>query len=323
MAAAGTRLATLSVVTCAILGSSLGGAAGAAVVSGSNFVAIPTAGTCYTELPSLSCTLTIASLPPGNTATGGTHAAIDGVVVSWRVKAGAVSWNSTIALRVVHGTEGGGRGSAETLPAAGGTYEYQARMPVRAGDAIGLDVINALKFKTAPITREAPFLAASFNAWVPPLGEGETRAPDGVMPETELLMNATIEPDADGDGWGDESQDECLGSAGQANGCGGAGGGGGPPPAIGPPAPSPETTINGGPKGKLAVAKATFRFGSPTAGSSFQCKLDKKPWKTCKSPKVYRGLKEGPHAFKVRAVSPGGLVDSSPAKRSFKVELQG
>ena len=81
----------------------------------------------------------------------------------------------------------------------------------------------------------------------------------------------------------------------------------------------PETTITEHPPNKLAKHKAKYRFVSDEAGSSFQCKIDKKPFKACSSPKKVKHLDEGKHKFKVRAVDAAGNVDSTPAKDKFKV----
>lgn len=62
-----------------------------------------------------------------------------------------------------------------------------------------------------------------------------------------------------------------------------------------------------------------FKFSSTEAGSAFQCKLDRKPFKPCASPKKYKKLKPGKHVFKVRAIDEAGNADPTPAKRSFKV----
>lgn len=83
---------------------------------------------------------------------------------------------------------------------------------------------------------------------------------------------------------------------------------------------APQTTISSGPSGKTGAEKATFRFRSSEAGSTFQCKLDAKPWSSCRSPKAYRNLKDGRHIFKVRARDAAGNVDPTPAKRSWRVE---
>lgn len=89
-----------------------------------------------------------------------------------------------------------------------------------------------------------------------------------------------------------------------------------PPPDKTPP----QTKISSGPAGKTGAEKATFRFRSSEAGSTFQCKLDRKPWRSCRSPKTYRDLKDGKHTFKVRARDGAGNVDPTPAKRSWRVE---
>jgi CSLREA domain-containing protein len=79
-----------------------------------------------------------------------------------------------------------------------------------------------------------------------------------------------------------------------------------------------ETTITKGPKGRIHARKVRFVFVSNEKGAKFECKLDRKPFKPCKSPKTYKKLKPGKHVFKVRAVK-GKNVDQTPAKRKFKV----
>lgn len=76
-----------------------------------------------------------------------------------------------------------------------------------------------------------------------------------------------------------------------------------------------ETTI-----GRVKVQGTTVkvRFSSSEKGAKFECKLDRKPFKACKSPKTYKKLKPGKHVFKVRAVK-GKDADPTPAKRKFKV----
>jgi CSLREA domain-containing protein len=81
----------------------------------------------------------------------------------------------------------------------------------------------------------------------------------------------------------------------------------------------PDTKIVKGPPKKTHKTKVKFKFTSTEAGSTFQCKLDRKPFKTCRSPKVYKKLKPGKHVFKVRAIDGAGNVDPTPAKRTFTV----
>jgi CSLREA domain-containing protein len=81
----------------------------------------------------------------------------------------------------------------------------------------------------------------------------------------------------------------------------------------------PETKILKGPPKKSMKTTAKFKFSSSEAGSTFQCKLDRKPFKKCASPKKYKKLKPGKHVFKVRAIDKAGNVDPTPAKRKFTV----
>jgi CSLREA domain-containing protein len=80
----------------------------------------------------------------------------------------------------------------------------------------------------------------------------------------------------------------------------------------------PETSIIKGPKGKIHSTTAKFKFSSNEKGAKFECRLDRKKFKPCKSPKTYKKLKPGKHVFKVRALK-GKQVDPTPAKRKFKV----
>jgi uncharacterized delta-60 repeat protein len=92
------------------------------------------------------------------------------------------------------------------------------------------------------------------------------------------------------------------------------------PPATTPPGDTapPNTKIGKGPKKKTTKRKARFTFSSTEAGSSFLCKLDKKPFAPCRSPKQVK-VKPGKHVFKVAAVDAAGNRDPSPAKYSWKV----
>jgi nitrous oxidase accessory protein NosD len=79
---------------------------------------------------------------------------------------------------------------------------------------------------------------------------------------------------------------------------------------------APQTTIV---KKRIKGRTAKFKFVSSEAGSTFQCKLDKRPFKPCRSPKRYKHLKPGMHVFEVRAVDAAGNRDKTPATRRFRV----
>jgi len=74
----------------------------------------------------------------------------------------------------------------------------------------------------------------------------------------------------------------------------------------------PNTRIVKHPRKRTTSKKATFTFRSTEAGSTFQCKLDRKRWQSCTSPKRYR-VKKGKHTFRVRATDATGNRDASPA----------
>lgn len=96
--------------------------------------------------------------------------------------------------------------------------------------------------------------------------------------------------------------------------CSGGGGGAG-----GADADPPNTKIKKGPKGKVESDTVKFRFKSTEAGSSFDCKLDRKKYKSCRSPKKLKNLDQGKHRFAVRATDVAGNTDDTPAKRKFRV----
>ncbi len=81
----------------------------------------------------------------------------------------------------------------------------------------------------------------------------------------------------------------------------------------------PNTTLKSGPKGTKTARTARFTFAASEAGSRFQCKLDRKAWASCKSPKTYKKLKAGKHTFQVRSIDKAGNVDATPAKRTWRI----
>jgi hypothetical protein len=68
-----------------------------------------------------------------------------------------------------------------------------------------------------------------------------------------------------------------------------------------------------------AGSAASFKFFSTQALSRFQCRIDRRVWRTCRSPTSYAGLDLGPHRFSVRAVGRNGLIDLTPATIGFEV----
>ena len=93
------------------------------------------------------------------------------------------------------------------------------------------------------------------------------------------------------------------------------------PPAAGVPVDRkpPRTRVLRQPRRVPAGGVARFAFTSTEPGSTFQCRLDDRKFRACKSPKRYRGLPAGKHVFRVRAIDPAGNVDRTPARRRFEV----
>lgn len=101
-----------------------------------------------------------------------------------------------------------------------------------------------------------------------------------------------------------------------------------PPPLPEPPPPPPadtrppRTKLTFHPRASLFTQQkwrsVAFRFASNEAGSRFRCKLDRKPYRPCTSPRIYRA-KAGRHAFRVFAMDPAGNRDRTPALFRFQV----
>jgi len=89
-----------------------------------------------------------------------------------------------------------------------------------------------------------------------------------------------------------------------------------PPPQTTPDAP--KTLLRKHPPKRTKKRLAKFAFGSDEPGSRFECKLDHKPFKGCRSP-LKRKVKAGPHLFKVRAVNAVGTADATPAVFRWRV----
>jgi Bacterial Ig domain len=160
----------------------------------------------------------------------------DGVITRWRVKAGPDV--TPVRLRVLRPgplREVGRSSLQESEPDA--VTVLEARLAVLAGDRIALDCCATRgRFFTSP---------GPSDLWTPPLADGAI-APAPTDVALIPILNADIEPDADGDGFGDESQDNCPGVAGPVAGC-----------AAAPPPPAPRVN-----------APPTVRFVTPVAATT-------------------------------------------------------
>lgn len=95
-----------------------------------------------------------------------------------------------------------------------------------------------------------------------------------------------------------------------------------PPPAAAASRPgAPDTRLRRARIGqRKRVARFTFASSGGAAGVHFECRLDRKPYRRCTSPKVYANLRAGSHVFRVRAVDSLGQADPAPVSKRFAIE---
>jgi hypothetical protein len=141
---------------------------------------------------------------------------LDGVVTRWRLKyAGEPPPFEAPHLRVLRPRGGGqwlgaGTSTYTLFPSHGGfdlpPLVVPTQLPVRAGDQLGVDFGD---WSFGGVYAFANTAAPVLGGFTPPLRDGQER-PGGTCPSgnnPQLLMNADVEPDADRDGLGDETQD--------------------------------------------------------------------------------------------------------------------
>ncbi len=80
---------------------------------------------------------------------------------------------------------------------------------------------------------------------------------------------------------------------------------------------APDTRFTKKAPKRLFRKKVKFKFASSEAGARFQCKLDRRPWRSCGSTFKF-GVKRGKHTILVRAVDKAGNTDKTPARYKFK-----
>jgi Ca2+-binding RTX toxin-like protein len=100
-----------------------------------------------------------------------------------------------------------------------------------------------------------------------------------------------------------------------------------PPPVLRPAPPRrdhtpPATRLSRRPPALLFALgprrRVAFVFNASEPGASFRCRLDRRPFRPCRSPRVYR-VSPGRHTFRVFAIDASGNRDPSPALRRFRV----
>ena len=162
---------------------------------------------CVETVPG-SCTL-VAYINPNDAGDPVTSPApFDGVVVKVRIRS-AAAVSVTFRFATIGAPQGEvanaritANGPTVTLKGTGEIEEYPARVPVKKGVHVALD---------------APSASMVYNQggdkytylYAPPLVKGNAPRASSGEPTGQLLVQAVIEPDADKDGAGDETQDAC------------------------------------------------------------------------------------------------------------------
>jgi hypothetical protein len=220
------------------------------------------------------------------TALGGvsTATASAGVIVRWRVlngssgsyRIGVLTDNPAGSGGALHGYHVLGLSEigtviAPTNPVFSKISSFSTRLPIPAGAYIGVSVPGG----NLPGFQSSPGGQAKYSRTEAPF-PGIT-AVSGESHNGTILYDADVEPDVDGDGYGDLSQDSCPSSATIHEGpCPMESGGGGSAPGGGqaPLAPSPAKPEADKPSlatiGSLAVKPKSFRakpLGRVAAGS--------------------------------------------------------
>jgi hypothetical protein len=86
---------------------------------------------------------------------------------------------------------------------------------------------------------------------------------------------------------------------------------------------APETHKLRGPKGRISRKRARrglkFSFGADDPLASFECRLDRREYKPCQSPKRIENAKPGRHTFRVRATDQRGNLEPKPAAWRYRI----
>jgi Tol biopolymer transport system component len=84
---------------------------------------------------------------------------------------------------------------------------------------------------------------------------------------------------------------------------------------------TPRTRITFAPASKTRSRSPVFRFTDSTGqpGTTFRCRVDRKPWRGCTSPLRLKRLNRGKHVLAIEAANAVGTPEPQPVKRVFKV----
>jgi hypothetical protein len=222
------RLGTLVFVSVSLM-LLVGSATSSAYVIGSRLPSgQPQRTVCTFAIPAteIPCTLSQDWLAYGLVEPAGLTSPVTGVITRWSVLIGSPPPGTTsvkLQLRMLSGWSGDGRGKLIEVPLpAPGTYsffQFVETLPIGLGERIGLTAYVSGNGGQAGLTvlGEAPE-SGNVLVWDKDLGE-ENDSFFTTQQDSQLLLSATVEPDRDHDGLGDDTQDPCVPASGSSDGC--------------------------------------------------------------------------------------------------------
>jgi hypothetical protein len=214
-----------------------------------------------------------------------------GVITKWNFLAGPDT--GAVALQILSGTSGSAllttvaESAIETpIPDTMNTFKTHIVIPADgAAYSLALRVVSG---SPDCLYRAAPgnyFGSASKASPAPLVGESAMYPYDKDLQDQQLNVTVDGEDDADGDGFGDETEDGCPEKPQRQDDC-----------------IAPDVSIDSAPSYPTTKRKATFTFSSDEPGGTFECHLEDKEFSPCLTPHKYKHLKPGRHTFTVRAV---------------------
>jgi hypothetical protein len=177
---------------------------------------------------------------------------------------------------------------------------FTTRIPVKLGDVIGFNLYGRSGQKVR-CGRQLGGYEAAVDAGDAQRGETTTTT---TWSDFELPVFAELEADADLDGYGDETQDDCPTDATTRQPC--------------RDETAPKTRLVHAPPKSTTARRAIFRFKASEKDATFRCSLDGRRFKRCRSPRKV-GVKPGRHTFFVFAVDAAGNFDRTPARATWMV----
>jgi hypothetical protein len=153
-----------------------------------------------------------------------------GVLVSYSVR---LATAHSGRVRVMHDPSGtpqsssieavtlSGTGDTVSVPGDSASHSYPTRLLITQGDLIGFEV-QGTGSQAVAVFRigAAGSRRLRWYSGVPDGGSNPSEVQlDPSQSANQAPIQGVIEPDADGDGFGDQSQDQCLAQAGSSNGC--------------------------------------------------------------------------------------------------------